>query len=1597
MRNVSNAFKEALANDQRNYIEYADFSFGNNVTLNLTNEHFWQNGFSYEDSVSANNKFEVGSAIVNKVNLTINNIYGDFDEYDFYGATAIIGVGLEINGTIERVNFGKFTVVDQPVYNGALISIELYDNMFKFDRPYSESSLVYPASLDTIIRDACTNCGVALSTTDFPNKSFYVAERPDDENLTYREVIAYAAQIAGCYARIEYSEEGHDGRLALRWFKNIGSSPVVAIPQELLTTKAGMTTVFENTRKDDVNTTVTGVNWFQFDGRTADPIYVNSNSWIVFGGDAPSSSGSGSTVNGDISIYKRDGQLLSLYTQEGTIGNVKFFKIRYEGYTRYESSYQTTEYGLKYELFLLSTGDMILNVIVRPTNTSYLGTSGITYSGTFHELELDNGMFRLYRNGNAWEQEEYDPTDIVIDSIYSHRVSIDDVVITGVKVSMDVEHERIVTEDESSHTETVYEKAEYLEGNEGYVIAIDNNPLIAEGQIQSVCEYLGGRLIGFSFRKASVTHGSDPSLEAGDVAYLVNGKGQTYPIIISKTKFAVGSAQNTESVAEEPVRNTSARYSVETQNYVKARKRIAKEKTQRQLIEEELNNRINDAGGLFETVEQTQGGGVITYLHNKADLAESDIQIMISSVGVMVTANGTAQQPTWYGLTVDGTLLANILSVSGIHADWINTGQLVVTKDGIETLFVDVDTGTVRMSGDSISITSGDALDRAIAQRVTEEISGRNMLYDTNVPTLNPTHPEGGNRVFYNIDTLPTNGTGTVWTEIQNPPIDEIKYGAKHVCTATGGDPHPVLFYYGTDRPDFVTGRTYTVSFMAKTDTDGAQVEIGFVNNSGWDRSTKYTETINVSDGWKLVQLTFKYIYTGRTAAGEPNYSNFYVGSSYNVVGTVYCCGYQLEEGDAATSWSEYPYEYETYGGINLIRNAKTIDLTGSATLPNINGYYNSGHIERSSGTFSAMTHGVKIQNTSGTRTYLRFGSTTTSSSSLFGLIAGETYTFSCDLEVNAFSGSFTATGYRYITASLYTDVRNPNASGTTSTWNSNKEVNLLTYAPTEMGAVKNAHVTFTFTIPENATRMYLMIAPSDTTASHFASGDYISVDNLKIERGNKASDWTAAPEDIDKAIVEAKSIKYGTCTTAAGTKAKVVTAPDFKLETGSQIAVQFSYSNTASNPTLNVNSTGAKAIYAKGAALAAQYYWTANSLIQFTYDGSYWVMEVVDQDEVFKRLTNNGVAQGIFMQDGQLYINMSYLQTGTLKVGGSNNGNGVFEVYNSSGTRTGLWNNGALYVGNVSGTSQSPSSPNTKIDTAGAITTKSLTADDYIYVNGNNNSFVRIPIPIYSSDAAVEIGSSGVTSMSPSKNIYTRLLGSDSNNNVWTYVPGVYCGNKLAYYNATGSGGKYSLMTPDDVSVAKGGETTYTVIEASDFKMVYRSNVLLHFNTSGSSSYDYNFSGDVNISGNFRVASGTKSRIADTEDYGKRLLYAYETPSPLFGDVGEGIISDDGKCYVQIDGIFAETVTLTQYQVFLQKYGDGDCWVSERHTSYFVVEGTPDLSFGWELKAKQSDFDQYRLEPEGLTYINTNSNIDYATELSQHIQDIQHEREVTA
>ena len=137
------------------------------------------------------------------------------------------------------------------------------------------------------------------------------------------------------------------------------------------------------------------------------------------------------------------------------------------------------------------------------------------------------------------------------------------------------------------------------------------------------------------------------------------------------------------------------------------------------------------------------------------------------------------------------------------------------------------------------------------------------------------------------------------------------------------------------------------------------------------------------------------------------------------------------------------------------------------------------------------------------------------------------------------------------------------------------------------------------------------------------------------------------------------------------------------------------------------------------------------------------------------------------------------------------------------------------------------------------------------------------------------------------------------------------------------------------------------------------------------------------NLSPDGLWCTGSKHRVVRTQDYGERLLCCYETPSPMFGDVGAAQIDETGKCLIFIDEKFAQTVDLEYlYDVFLTKYGPGDCYVTERTASYFIVEGTKNLKFAWEIKTIQRDYENLRLEE----HERENDDTDYIYDVSAYM-----------
>jgi hypothetical protein len=132
-----------------------------------------------------------------------------------------------------------------------------------------------------------------------------------------------------------------------------------------------MTVIRNNSKNNDGTDTITGVNWFTFNGTVASTIYASGNSWIGFG--SPSE---------HLKVNRRNSAVWSIYREEGTLYDYyKFLKIRWKGYSHYGST--SFLCAVEYDVILWDTGDISLHMISIPSSYNsgtYSLTAGSTYS-----------------------------------------------------------------------------------------------------------------------------------------------------------------------------------------------------------------------------------------------------------------------------------------------------------------------------------------------------------------------------------------------------------------------------------------------------------------------------------------------------------------------------------------------------------------------------------------------------------------------------------------------------------------------------------------------------------------------------------------------------------------------------------------------------------------------------------------------------------------------------------------------------------------------------------------------------------------------------------------------------------------------------------------------------------------------------------------------------------------------------------------------------------------------------------------------------------------------------------------------------------------
>lgn len=180
------------------------------------------------------------------------------------------------------------------------------------------------------------------------------------------------------------------------------------------------------------------------------------------------------------------------------------------------------------------------------------------------------------------------------------------------------------------------------------------------------------------------------------------------------------------------------------------------------------------------------------------------------------------------------------------------------------------------------------------------------------------------------------------------------------------------------------------------------------------------------------------------------------------------------------------------------------------------------------------------------------------------------------------------------------------------------------------------------------------------------ASGSYVSSDWVKASKYTDDSAVEDLDHSLDKQGVFDRLTNYGE-------------VKGIFLKSDGQLYINASYLMAGILKVAQPGASGKETFYANMETgevriVANSFSLTNGDTIDSIAQGAVDDLDTsLDQQEVFNRLTNNGKAHGITLhKNGQLYINAEYIQSLILKVGGANNENGTFEVYNGSGVLVG-------------------------------------------------------------------------------------------------------------------------------------------------------------------------------------------------------------------------------------------------------------------------------------------------------------------------------------
>lgn len=147
--------------------------------------------------------FEIGTAFADVVEIELFNQNEDLLNLEFK-----FELGLLVGATVEWVSMGYFTV-ESSVVNRDKTVVTAIDRMYKFGGQY-ETTLTFPATVLQVLQDVCTQAGVTLATTTFPNSTVSIPLEPSFLGYSMRNIVARVSEVAGGWAKFN-----RDGELTI--------------------------------------------------------------------------------------------------------------------------------------------------------------------------------------------------------------------------------------------------------------------------------------------------------------------------------------------------------------------------------------------------------------------------------------------------------------------------------------------------------------------------------------------------------------------------------------------------------------------------------------------------------------------------------------------------------------------------------------------------------------------------------------------------------------------------------------------------------------------------------------------------------------------------------------------------------------------------------------------------------------------------------------------------------------------------------------------------------------------------------------------------------------------------------------------------------------------------------------------------------------------------------------------------------------------------------------------------------------------------------------------------------------------------------------